>query len=584
MTFESRKTPGKLAYKQCAVEKFSKKRYENFFVKDYPYMYFNAMSNEEDFVKLKEKVSFKIDMSTSNKKLMHNSLEDPFKNVVTILNMKRSTESKETVNVLLNIRHYFDQVKIRIYSEYFIINETSVKFKLLVREHNYQLSSLVIGNRKYKAVKEEPEFKYDALIKKNLLGLVDKHDEQKFLQTLKANSDFIEIFSGDLYAPKKTLLIEDISSTTKVKIKISDNGPARDQFTLDNQHIYMSVVPLASELTHKGVIVFYYPFYMVNLTNWDIVTRVQKKSEHLFILHKTHVYSSQDLLMGYSADPANLFKFKANSNDYLWSSSFPISNTTLKNEICYLKIKGKSAKVADLNVQIEISCTSLSTLITLKENKFFHVRIDNQTDHNFYIEQSGCEEVKEVCQSKSIKMYFWANSTHPKLLNVYKKKGDHFILIDEVDIMKQTLSFREGVKDKDLGTLRFHVTEEKEFAVLKIIQEAVPDSQVTSSTTFKLKRFFRESMGLSTYSSIIKNRLYGKRPENHQLQINLVIEDMGLSLCDKGPVELFFISLKKVCVSYSVEKNQTAAYKHFNIKTKDLEVDTQIDIRYNNVN
>ena len=582
-TIGSRNNVDEQNYKQCLVEKFSKKKYENFFAKDYPYLYFNSISPNEDFLKLKEKVEFKIDMNTSYKKLMHKSAKDPFKKFTTIVNTRKQKDSKETFNMLLKVKHYFDQIKIKVSCEYFVINETNAKFKITIKEHNYSLGTLTITNKKYSSTKDDVELKYDAVSKKNLLSLCDVNDEQKLNHIIKANSEFIDMFSGDIYAPKKTLIIEDLGLNQKIKVKLFKNNIEKHQFLFNGQLICMNVINTMPDLAHNGIITFYYPFYLINLTNHDLVARVCQKLENLFILYKSCVYSSNDLLINNSTGTLKDFKFTVNSNDYTWSSSFIIPDKVSKNQSHYLKIKSKTPKTTDLNLQIDLCCDSLSTIITVKENKFFHIRVDNQTDYNLYIEQLNCDETKEICISKSMKTYFWSNSSCPQVLVFFKRKGDQFVSLEEIDVCNYAHGSRECVKDTDLGVLRFYITEEKEFTIIKAIQEADPDSQKLNSTTFKLKRFFRESIGLSNYSNILKNRLYGKKPDHSHFQIQLTIETLGISLCDKGPVELFYIDMRNLSLNYNVENSLQAVYKHFNLKMKELQIDTQIDIRYHNV-
>ena len=579
MTFEMKNSESDFNHKFFEAESFSKNTVNSFFIKNFPFLYFNNISFKEDFIKLKEKIEFKL-VNGKMEKTENTNPQGHEEEYLTLMNIKKAKNSKHFFNVFLHVKNYFDQIKLKIFSEFLIINETLLNLKVSLEEHKNTLEVVSLENKKLNEIIRSDDMTIESLKKKQFFSLLEIEEDFFSQQILKLNVNHLKTLTGDLYNSQKQFTIESSKSLEKHNLFYNEEKLSQTEFKIDKQLIKIKILKLPEKQSHRGLILFYYPFFITNQTGSDLVLKIFKKSEDLLIMYNKKTYTSQDLLRTKKVEIKNTYHIKINSNDYNWCFPFELNHFQLNFENCFFKIKSVNNQKKDLNIEMSVVENSISKLILLKENKVCHIRVENQTNSNLFLNQNNCEDTKEIVYSKSVKEYFWSNTMFAKIINIYFKARNIFKLIDKIDVSKNQSSYVYKTKNSFLKDIKISVLEEKENFVLIIKQEETLQVQ-NQSRFLQIKNFFANSIYMNNYSSFVKKK--SNKLKFADFLIEVKIKRFSISFCDENNNELLFITFGKSKLIFTEEKQNEIKYQNIDVEFKEFQADVQMNSNLHNV-
>ena len=571
--------------KKIKLGEFSENNNYDFIAKNYPLLFINNYSRGEDFIDLIEKQEKEIFEEFQDLKNNENfeeiiEKENYKKNLITALYFDYS---KELTNIIVWLKKRNDQIKIYFSAEIFFINETNLKLSFFVKERNYFYEKINLDNLKFEKIIRLLNSENENCNNNSVLSFYDFEENYNLSKLLKKSSNYIKIFSGDPDLFYKNIIIEEKNHKKKI-IEISKQNDFSKLIIIEKELILISLINKKKNRDLNNIIIFHYPFYIINKLKSDIVIKKLKITERYVILPENRYFSSSQIF-GESKIFCCDFHIKINSNEYNWSSSFFIDLYDILEGDYFLKIKSCSKYSKNQNVLISFQKSQLSTIIEIRENMNFHIKIKNNLNSSLFFSQFQKDDIKEIVHSKSEKDYFWDNTFHTKKLNLYKKRDNKYIFINEIDF--ENTDFEENIifiRDWELDIIRLKINENNDFFILNIDNFIEENSSILSSSTFKLTNFFRRNMKFSNYAIKLKNKLVKKQEEKNIFDFKWNFGEINISICSENPQEIFFLYIENSNFSFISEKyTNKKDYFIFNYDFEFFQFDTQLDyVNHNN--
>lgn len=579
----SNKPPPSLA---IDMAKFSEKLAYNFLVMEHNLLYINKEKGC-DYVKLKRKLKMALDIAETATSLKIQQSEPENFNETRIVQIHCGGETP--MNVLLRIKHKSHQIKLLFSSEFLLMNEIALDLKLTIKETDYEYDKIELSTKRPSTKKQEFVEKNDHTA---LISLEEHINDVNCLPILKeASSNFVS-FTGNLDASSKVFVIE--SSDTKIEVNLADFLKQKQKRLLyiDRQTVYMDLIPTDKRIALNGLIIFYYPFFIVNKSNEDFVIKVKNFSDKILILTKLTIFSSQDLLPAKKYLSNTEFVLKINSNDYEWSSGFPlfVNESNLPKGKYFLKIRHKQDRMNDKTYTIEVKLTSFARIIEIYECQSPCFRIENNLDKPIWICQKEDKgSYPEIILSKVSREFFWTNSLSSTDLIFFRKNyGSTLKLTKICDIDHKSYQESMIIHDAELKT--FEITVDRDDNAVTIKLTPTHDKESLSnirSTGRKIQKLLRETLN---YNNYIPYKLVGQKSHAEEhipqrfLQVEFSVFYILLSFCDNQPREIMLLGMKNLNIAFSNKIKEEKLAKELAIRCEDIQLDSQYNYFLHNVN
>lgn len=504
-----------------------------------------------------------------------------------VVHLQQSLDS--LLNGILEIETVANQIRLHFSSELLFVNELRFAVKVRVREEEFEYDRLTLPD-------------HDALFRddqstKNLpasyFSLEDLSNPKTAARLLKRKAGTIGCFSGDLSNSKKGLTFEAEDTSVQINLR-SFRDKARQLVVLNRRSVMVSLLHLEPSVASKGFLFLYYPVFLVNRTDDDLLIRAHSSPESLVILKRDVLFASDDLLPPKKALLNCEFVMKGSSNDLDWSDAFCLlpSDRLPALKSFYVSPRLKSGE-AESNLCLSVTSTDLSQLVTITRNTRPNFRICNNLKSAVYVSQfdrRGAQHVPVL--PNTVADYFYQNSFVNNELCFFRRSqtvtgASKVSLLHRVD-------FRQSPKPvvvEAKGFEAFEIIVERERNNDWFIVRLMPRHSKTEELNFrnagpKLMGFFESGPKLKgLFESTLKNKSFfpftfdvfsgGRFPSADTKSATLGVRQLLFSLCDGESREAFLVRLEDLGVSVVRSTTHKTRTDEVAVTVGDFQVDSQ---------
>jgi hypothetical protein len=565
---------------QCEIDcgEFSDEPAHKFSVLEFNQMFINSTNHTNGIILADQDSSERLDALQSLENDPRVSQER------LVVHVQNSFEN--LVNAVMDIRRFDEQFQLTFSSELLILSELTLNLKVRVKEDNYEYERINLpGN--------EQVFKDDAILRHlpvSYFSLEDLSNQKTLARLFKRKAAVMGCFTGDIERPDKQLKVEGRGSKVELSL-MSFKERARQLLTLNKQTVYASLLQLDESIASRGILFFYYPFYIVNKSEEDLLIKAHNFSDKLLILKRDCLFPSEELLPPQRQLPNCEFVLKGNTNDSDWSDSFCLflADRPLANGSYYLRPRPRPGKVDASNLSITVSSFELSQLITITKNTRPNFRICNNLKTAIFVSQFDRKDsIHEAILQNSVGNYFYQNSFVNNELCLFRREttsagSGKFILLHKMDLRSTPKPV--VVDAKGFESFEVMVERDNEGFVIRVSQRiskteelnwrsAGPRLRGLVESTFKNRSLFPFNMEM--FSGV---RLEASESRVMKLSCNKIL----VSFCDNESKEIFLMKFDELEAGVTRSTSGKTRIDELSLTVGDFQFDSQVNFELHNV-
>ena len=495
-----------------------------------------------------------------------------------IIHMQNTQDT--LVNSVLKITRFNNQFKLHFSSEFILLSELNFKFKLKVKEANFEYEKINFKNH-LELLKNEIEAVNQAT---NYFSLEELSNKKIVTKLIKKKHKAIKCFTGNISIRQKKLTIEKDELKTELNMKkLFDKKSLTLNF--NNTTVMVQLMNLNEDIAKTGFLFFYYPFYIINTCADDLLIRVDNYSDKLLILQKNHLFNSGDL-MPKSKNLSNCeFVIKGNSNSHEWSENFMLfaENKNLKIGNYFLKIRN-SNKHENLNLKLSVTSHELSKLISLSKNENPNFRIFNNLKTTIFVSQFQGEKADyAILFPNSFVDYSYVNSFVNNELCLFMNISNKHVLLCCINFAEKLkpvyVDYRgfetfEVISEKENDCFVINLSPKFELDKGSGWMSRGPNIRSFIQTTFKNQSRF--PLNLEIFNK--------QQPKNTgSTSIKFFVKESLVSICDDHSKEILLLRLEDCKMEFLKNLSDEKEETELNLQLNDFQIDSQFNFQFHNV-